>query len=71
MGISELYPLVKHQGTVWAKHSKSCYDSGSDGVLWMVLAFNGKSYRGVCQKFCGAKCADLVRVKLLAGQKAQ
>lgn len=37
----------------------------------MVLAFNGKSYRGVCQKFCGAKCADLVRVKLLAGQKAQ
>lgn len=30
-----------------------------------------KSYRGACQKFCSAKCADSVRVKLLAGQKAQ
>lgn len=35
------------------------------------LLLMAKSCRGVCQKFCSAKCADLVRVKLLAGQKAQ
>lgn len=37
---------------------------------WCLLLM-AKSYRGVCQKFRSAKCADLVRVKLLAGQKAQ
>lgn len=29
-----------------------------------------KNYRGACQKFCSAKCADSVRLKLLEGQKA-
>jgi len=37
---------------------------------WCLLLM-AKSYRGACQKFCSAKRADSVRVKLPAGRKAQ
>lgn len=30
-----------------------------------------RSYKEACEKFCSAKCADSVRVKLLAWQNAQ
>lgn len=41
------------------------------GFLKWCLLLKAKSYRGACQKLCGAKRADSVRVKLLVGQKAQ